>query len=454
MRGGARLHTGSLSFLQNLAIGLNSTAPAYSLAAVLGALALGVGTQTPALLLVAFVPILLVALGYRALNRDEPDCGTTYPWVARAFGPRAGWFAGFLLTITGVIVIGSLADAASVYGLELAGVEEPSTGLTVGLAVLLVLAMAAVAAASIELSGRVQSALAVFQFGGLLVLAAAALSSASVTPSPSWFNPLEIPLSALPAGLAVAVFIYWGWESTTSVNEETENPHLSPGRSAVVSTLLLLTTYLLVAAAVVAALGARGSGAYEDDVAVLGDLAARTLPDGVAWIVLAAVVVSALATTQTTILPASRTALSMARRHALPRVFADVDSRTLTPIKGTLILTAISLVWYVPTRLLDEDFLSNTVTGLGLLIALYYGLTALAAAWVSRPTSTRGLLLDRILPAVGGLMMFAIFGLALPEFAADGGTPLIAGLTLLGVAALIGTLIRTPLNPPTPEGSI
>ena len=44
------------------------------------------------------------------------------------------------------------------------------------------------------------------------------------------------------------------------------------------------------------------------------------------WVVFFAVATSAIASTQTTIIPASRTGLSMARRHALPR-----DSAASTP---------------------------------------------------------------------------------------------------------------------------
>ncbi len=432
------LRAGALGLGQSLAIGLDSTAPAYSLAAVLGVLVAGVGLQAPALLLVAFVPIFLTALGYRELNRVEPDCGTTYPWVSRALGAHTGWVAGFLVTITGVVVVGSLADVAATYGLELVGLEGAagSDAVVVAVAIALIAAMAAVAAAGIEPSARMQAGLAVVQFAGLLFLAGGALAAGGgPAPSLGWLNPFAIPLEALPAALVVAVFVYWGWESTTSVNEETAEPHAVPGAAAVLSTVVLLVTYALVAVAVLSHLGTGAGERYEDDVAILGDVAEATLPGPLSTLVLVAVVVSALATTHTTILPGSRTALSMARRGALPRVFARVHPRTLTPARGTWVLAAASVAWYVPARLLDEDFLANTITGLGLLIALYYGLTALAAPLVVRARGRR-LLTAAVLPALGAVLMFVIFVLAAGEFAADGGLPLIAGLVLIGVAAL------------------
>src|SRR5579862_4060893 len=86
------LKADALGFMSNLVIGVASTAPAYSLAATLGFIVAitGVGVHAPAVLLVSFVPILLVALGYRYLNKADPDAGTTFAWTTRAFGPWIG----------------------------------------------------------------------------------------------------------------------------------------------------------------------------------------------------------------------------------------------------------------------------------------------------------------------------------------------------------------------------
>ncbi len=32
------------------------------------------------------------------------------------------------------------------------------------------------------------------------------------------------------------VFIYWGWDTAVSVNEETKDPAKTPGRAAIIST--------------------------------------------------------------------------------------------------------------------------------------------------------------------------------------------------------------------------
>jgi amino acid transporter len=107
----------AIGYLSNLVIGVASTAPAYSLAATLGFVVAvgGVGVHAPAVLLVSFVPILLVAFGYKYLNRADPDAGTTFAWGTRAGGPYLGWMNGWAIFVADVIVMASLAVIASTY---------------------------------------------------------------------------------------------------------------------------------------------------------------------------------------------------------------------------------------------------------------------------------------------------------------------------------------------------
>src|SRR5258705_8832861 len=83
------LKRNAIGYASSVVIGVASTAPGYSLAAVLGLIVAiaGVGVHAPAVLLVSFVPMLLVALGYKYLNKADPDAGTTFSWATRAFGP-------------------------------------------------------------------------------------------------------------------------------------------------------------------------------------------------------------------------------------------------------------------------------------------------------------------------------------------------------------------------------
>src|SRR4029450_7135654 len=109
------LDEGALTFFGTLMIGLASVAPAYSLAVTLGYVVIEDGTLAPVAVVLGFIPMLLTAFAYRELNKVIPDCGTTFTWVTKAFGPRTGWFSGWVLTIAGIIVLTSLAQVAAQY---------------------------------------------------------------------------------------------------------------------------------------------------------------------------------------------------------------------------------------------------------------------------------------------------------------------------------------------------
>ena len=88
------LSAGSVGLIGAIVIGISCIAPAYTFTAAVGPTASVVGAQIPAIILVGFIPMLLVAFGYRELNRRMPDSGTSFTWAARAFGPWVGWLAG------------------------------------------------------------------------------------------------------------------------------------------------------------------------------------------------------------------------------------------------------------------------------------------------------------------------------------------------------------------------
>ena len=65
----------------------------------------------------------------------------------------------------------------------------------------------------------------------------------------SWFNPAHIGITNFLQGILLMLFIYWGWDSAVSVNEETKDRTKTPGRAAVISTVLLVAIYTLVSVA-------------------------------------------------------------------------------------------------------------------------------------------------------------------------------------------------------------
>src|ERR1700759_66387 len=109
------LKRGALNLVSSVVIGVASTAPAYSLAATLFFAVAAVGLKSPLVAVLAFVPMLLCSIGFSELNKADPDCGTTFIWSARAFGPKTGWAGGWAIIAADVLVMTSLAQVAGQY---------------------------------------------------------------------------------------------------------------------------------------------------------------------------------------------------------------------------------------------------------------------------------------------------------------------------------------------------
>ena len=116
-----------------------------------------------------------------------------------------------------------------------------------------------------------------------------------------------------------------------------------------------------------------------------------------------AVLTSASASTQTTILPTARTTLSMARWEAIPSAFGRVHPRFLTPSFSTLLMGGLSIIWTVALLAFNpnQDVLGDTISALGFAVCFYYGFTGLACAFYFRRDlfkSARNFFLAGLLP--------------------------------------------------------
>lgn len=416
--GAKGLKPDALGYVSNLVIAIASTAPAYSIAATLGFIVAvgGVGTHAPAVMIVSFIPILFVSVGYRFLNLADPDAGTTFAWVTRAFGPQLGWINGWAIFLADIIVMASLAAIASQYTFLLFdSTASPSTFLIIVGAVVWIVIMTWICYRGIELSARIQSILLTFEIVTLALFAVVALVKVyanspahSIQVSASWFNPFDLSWGALVDGVLLGIFIYWGWDSAVAVNEESRDKNHGPGKAAVISTVILLLIYVIVSAAAQAYHGTAFLTGNSSDV--INALGGQVFGSPLNKLMIIAVLTSASASTQTTILPTARTTLSMARWDAIPKAFGTVHPRFLTPTFSTVLMGGLSIVWTIALLALNpsQNVLGDAVSALGFAVCFYYGFTGLACAVYFRRElfkSARNFLLAGLIPVAGGIMM-------------------------------------------------
>lgn len=418
---GKGLKSGTLGVVGSTIIGLASTAPLYSLAATLGYVIVAVGAQAPLVFVVACIPMVFAALAYQELNREMPDCGTTFVWGAKAFGPVTGWIGGWAVAVSAIMVLANVGEITGQYFWLLLGNEvfADNRVIVVITSVIFMAIMTFISTIGVQIGERLQMVLMTIQIVAMALFGGLALAGALNGSSPTavafdwnWFNPAQLTSwSGFMEAVLLALFIYWGWDTCLALNEETKNPRKTPGRAALSSIVVLIILYVGVSVAVMmfAGMGESGLGLTNpenlDDVfTVLGS--ALFGPWG--WFLLLGVMLSAASSTQTTILPTARGTLSMAVYRALPAKFAALHPKFMTPWFSTTMMGVAAIVYYVGMSILSEDMLADSLTSMGLAVALYYAITSFACVWYFRDTlrdSARNLWLRGILPALGGLLL-------------------------------------------------
>jgi amino acid transporter len=331
----------------------------------------------------------------------------------------------------------SLAQVAGQYVFLLFNAKGIGSNATSGWVLLAgiiwIVLMTAICYVGIEVSANFQKILLGIELTMLFVLSIVALIKVGsghappghLTPSISWLNPFKISsFSAFASGIILMVFIYWGWDTAVSVNEETKDKNRIPGLAAIFSTFILLITYALVIFSIQAFAGVKTTGNGLGNTANAGDVLSvqgnaifGTTGFGPVFyhLLLLMVLSSAAASTQTTILPTARTTLSMAAYKAIPKSFAKIHPRFMTPTVSTVLMGVISILVYVGLNYSSNGIgvIGDAVIAIGLYIAFYYGLTGFACAWYYRKnltSSTRNLFMQGIFPVTGALILYFLGG--------------------------------------------
>src|SRR5262245_44963194 len=427
------LKSNAIGYASNVVIGVASTAPGYSLAATLGFIVAvpGVGLSAPAVLIVSFIPMLFIAFAYSYMNRADPDCGTTFAWVTRALGPQLGWLGGWAIIAADIIVMASLAQIAGIYSFLLFGWQSAAdtTWAVTLVGVAWIAIMTWICVIGIELNATTQKWLLTAEILTLALFAVVALVKVAFTDVPTevpvslqWLNPFHISsFNALIDGVLLGIFIYWGWDSGVAVNEESQDRHTGPGKAAVMSTILLVLIYVVVSFAAQAYGGEKLLTDNADDV--LSVLGTKVFGSPLDKLLIIAVLSSAAASTQTTILPTARTSRSMARWGALPKVFGNVSPRYQTPTVSTIAMGVVSIIWYIAVNELSQNVLGDSVTAIGFMIAFYYGITGLACIVYYRRAITRSVknfVVAGLLPLLGFLSLAFVFVRAYIDYGTKG----------------------------------
>ena len=184
-----------------------------------------------------------------------PDSGTSFTWATRAFGPWVGWMAGWGLIAATIIVLSNLAGSRG--GLLLPAdrpdhrqpaIADLTQQRRINIAACLVFMPAAcwISYRGMQTTKKLSSTCwSAFQ---VLVLAGSPSPRSSTSPTAPPSTPARSrwtgstrsrveSFSAFAAGISLSIFIFWGWDVTLTMNEETKDPEKTPGRAATLTVL-------------------------------------------------------------------------------------------------------------------------------------------------------------------------------------------------------------------------
>ncbi|MFF4399760.1 APC family permease [Streptomyces sp. NPDC001480] len=412
----------SLGVVDGVALAASSTAATTSIAIGMGTIASIVGLQAPALLLLAFLPVLGIATAYARLNRSEPNCGNGYVWVGKSLGPWPGFLTGWVTLVGSVIfcaytsaVMGSvvliLANRAGLHSLAGITLDPGSTGISTAAGLVILLALAALTVTGMRAATRFQFSLLVFEYAVLLAFCGWAVVTGDHTVSLSWFNPFDISDgTAFAQGMVLAVFFFWGWDAAFSVNEETKRVDDS-ARGSFIALFAMLGLFLFASVAFQREMSL--PELVRNGPQALPYLGSKLAAEPWATLPLIALMFSAVTSVQATLIPTARGLLAMGRDRTMGQLWTRVHPRYGTPAVGTVVVMAVAALIALLAVAIPKlsDMLLTAVNAIGLVVALYYGLTALACAVRFRSALREGPREALLAVAVPGASSLVLLGL-------------------------------------------
>jgi amino acid transporter len=329
--------------------------------------------------------MIVIANCYRRLNLWNANCGAAFEWVGRVINPYVGFLVGWLMIMGGII--GTVSTTVVLGPSVLSVFGSSSTAIPANLAIdtAVIVGMLVIAIVGIRITARTQVGMALVEYTILLGFAIVGLVAVishrhgTFPVTRGWFSLSGINgKGSLSAGFLVALFAYTGWDGTVYVNEEVRHRRVNPGRAAVIAVALLAVIYTL---AQVGLQGVISPTNLQASAAPLVAVAQGLGGGGWAKVMALAIALSAIATTGAGVVVGARIIYGMASYRALPGSLASVNRRFATPAAASLVfgVAVVALGWVYLLATSVQNAFNDVVDITGLVFAMFYVLTALAA---------------------------------------------------------------------------
>jgi amino acid transporter len=281
------------------------------------------------------------------LAKVFPSAGGWYTWIARAFHPRAGFFAGVLFSIwlppVATLTMAFLAKT----------VLEPSIkaeyGVDVPWWIWVVAGVALVVFFAYQGISISEKALIITGLIEIVIMVALAFTGLA-SPGPGGFsfgplNPGNFGLAGnLFLGVVFSIFAFSGWESTGPLAEESKNPKRNVPIGLVGSVVILTIYFVFVTWGYLVGIGVSKVGSIPTASAFpVATMAQRVW--GGAWVLLLfALLNSAIALSIACFNGGTRTWYAMGRSGVLPKMVGKVNPTRKTPVNAISLQVGVQVL--------------------------------------------------------------------------------------------------------------
>jgi amino acid transporter len=330
--------------------GIATIGPSFAILASFVFIVSFAGLVTPWAYLFGGILLGLQALSAAQLAKVFPSAGGWYTWIARAFHPRAGFFAGVLFSIwlppVATLTMSFLAKT----------VLEPSIkaeyGVDVPWWIWVVAGVALVIFFAYQGISISEKALIITGLIEIVIMVALAFTGLA-SPGPGGFsfgplNPGNFGLAGnLFLGVVFSIFAFSGWESTGPLAEESKNPKRNVPIGLVGSVVVLTVYFVFVTWGYLVGIGVSKVGSIPTASAFpVATLAQRVW--GGAWVLLLfALLNSAIALSIACFNGGTRTWYAMGRSGVLPKMVGKVNPTRKTPVNAISLQVGVQVLAFV-----------------------------------------------------------------------------------------------------------